>query len=454
MRESPIRYPDRTKTLMIGIPIKDTSTGEFDDSLDRLRFMGPPVGSSVVVTRAKRKHYIEARNLIWEEAKKSNVDWLLFLDNDVLMPTFSLRAFAEHKNLDVITGIYWTKDPTIALPIIFKERGGMSITEWKPCSLFEIGWAGLGCTFISKKVLNELTPPIFDWNYIHVEGAKYGKKKYDKYFKNKAGEDGYLFHRIREAGFKIWCDSRILCKHIDAKSGRTFPSDEEIKKRYGGYWNLASNWDFSPTMAQALPSITPKKTPKSESKLPVIRGKKINLGCGNDYRKGWINIDHPDINVKKDKEIDLETDEFPFRENSINYALFKDSLEHIRDITGLMNRLYRVMKPESKVEIIVPHCGHDFAYGDPGHVRYFNNQSFLYYDRQTRADNKRRGTPMSPYNLDCDFVTESIEMIIDPKFYNYDDQEIEFMVRHYRNIVKKMRVILKTRKEKQDEGKS
>jgi len=83
---------------------------------------------------------------------------------------------------------------------------------------------------------------------------------------------------------------------------------------------------------------------------------KLNLGCGFDKRKGYINIDcredcEPDLLINLEKE-GLER----FRDNSVEEVIIKDFLEHIswRWVKWFLEEVYRVLKPDGLVYIQVP----------------------------------------------------------------------------------------------------
>ena len=83
-------------------------------------------------------------------------------------------------------------------------------------------------------------------------------------------------------------------------------------------------------------------------------GLKLNLGCGSDYRDGFVNVDCC-RNVKTDVCVDLC--KLPFETNTVAYIMMRHSLEHIaRDkICFLFDSIYRICKPNAVVEIWVPH---------------------------------------------------------------------------------------------------
>ena len=104
---------------------------------------------------------------------------------------------------------------------------------------------------------------------------------------------------------------------------------------------------------------------------------KVNLGSGPIRHEGFVNIDasphvNPDIVCNIEKGISLEDD-------SVDEIKAHMILEHVSDIIHVMNEIWRVLKPDGKIEIIVPHETSAMAWGDPTHKRVFNEESFGYF---------------------------------------------------------------------------
>lgn len=100
-----------------------------------------------------------------------------------------------------------------------------------------------------------------------------------------------------------------------------------------------------------------------------MKPKKLNLGCGNDYRRGWVNVD---INkeVKADHHFDIERG-LPFKDNSFTLVELDMCLEHIKDVGWVMDEIWRVCRPKGIVEIWVPHCLGVYAFQHLGHKSYY-----------------------------------------------------------------------------------
>ncbi|MCL5730045.1 MAG: class I SAM-dependent methyltransferase [Candidatus Pacearchaeota archaeon] len=102
---------------------------------------------------------------------------------------------------------------------------------------------------------------------------------------------------------------------------------------------------------------------------------KLNLGCGNYKREGYVNCDVSE-EVKPDKIIDLEK-KLPFKEDTITDVYSRHTLEHIGNFIQLMEEIWRVCKNGARIEIIVPYFAHPGAFWDPTHKRFFTLRTFV-----------------------------------------------------------------------------
>lgn len=106
---------------------------------------------------------------------------------------------------------------------------------------------------------------------------------------------------------------------------------------------------------------------------------KLHLGCGNDYKKGYVNCDiSPE--VKPDRIVDLER-ELPFKDNSISEIVANHVLEHVQNFVPLVHEFHRVCKKGVKIKIKVPFYAAWGQYNDPTHVRFFSPFTFDYFQK-------------------------------------------------------------------------
>jgi predicted SAM-dependent methyltransferase len=116
---------------------------------------------------------------------------------------------------------------------------------------------------------------------------------------------------------------------------------------------------------------------------------KLNLGCGKDYIKGYVNVDYKDNPCKKDVEHDLNKAPYPFKDNSIDEVRMIQVLEHL-DNEIVFRELYRICKSGALIHIEVP-----FSINGFNHIQHRK-----YYDWNTfRNLEYKSGTHFTTYKF-------------------------------------------------------
>jgi len=101
--------------------------------------------------------------------------------------------------------------------------------------------------------------------------------------------------------------------------------------------------------------------------------KVLNLGCGNQYMKGAVNVDYYyHANVKWD----LSKVSWPFKTSSFDEVHAHHIIEHLPDTLQTMKEIWRVTKPGGKVFITTPHCSSMGALSHVTHYRAFASTTF------------------------------------------------------------------------------
>lgn len=96
---------------------------------------------------------------------------------------------------------------------------------------------------------------------------------------------------------------------------------------------------------------------------------KINIGAGSTKIEGFLTCDYDKLN-NPDYCFNLETDTFPFANNSVEIVVAHHVLEHLGEgYFNCLKELYRVCKHGATIDIRVPHHRHDYFYDDPTHRR-------------------------------------------------------------------------------------
>jgi len=114
---------------------------------------------------------------------------------------------------------------------------------------------------------------------------------------------------------------------------------------------------------------------------------KLNLGCGYDVRKGYVNIDK--FKTRKGvMPVDLDLNKLPFPDNSIKEILMLHIFEHLKEPTKFLKEMYRVSKNGCKWTIETPYATNTYQ-GTLTHLtKGFNENTFGRYTKNIRRHAK------------------------------------------------------------------
>lgn len=108
---------------------------------------------------------------------------------------------------------------------------------------------------------------------------------------------------------------------------------------------------------------------------------KLNVGCGRDYREGYVNIDIS-RDVRAEHYLDIRKDPLPFPDQSVKEIYISGVLEQIGnndEFLFCMQELGRVLEPGGTMRVIVPNAAFAIAHQDPMDVRKFTKPTFFYF---------------------------------------------------------------------------
>jgi len=104
-----------------------------------------------------------------------------------------------------------------------------------------------------------------------------------------------------------------------------------------------------------------RTTPQANPAEQLLKGRKrpimLNVGCGTDYKEGWINIDNnSDDNIEK---LDLNWDlrnPLPFPDQSVDYIFNEHFMEHltVEQSTRANQDFMRVLRKGGVLRIAMP----------------------------------------------------------------------------------------------------
>ena len=190
------------KKTMIAIPCMHTIDVGFAMSLEGLN----RVGLTSVAYNSGSLVYA-SREELCQKAFQSGVDYILWLDSDMVFPKDTLENLLKDMDeCDIATGLCFRRKEPFTPAIWKKVRLGLTFGEteieeyndYPKDSLFDIDACGMACCLMKTEVARN----VFD--------------KYSTCFQRlrNFGEDISFCIRAKQLGFSIKCDSRVKIGHI------------------------------------------------------------------------------------------------------------------------------------------------------------------------------------------------------------------------------------------------
>jgi len=96
----------------------------------------------------------------------------------------------------------------------------------------------------------------------------------------------------------------------------------------------------------------------------------LNLGCGRKRVEGAINVDLS-TETRPDVVHDLNVRPWPLPSNHFTEVIANDVVEHLDDVLGTLEEVFRVCRDRAVIRITVPHFSSANAHSDPTHRHLF-----------------------------------------------------------------------------------
>jgi len=234
-----VRYEWAHARYNTTMPVNWEATG-FDIKYDSGHgFFGyAPVGFSVA----------DAYNQIVKKALELGVEWVLTIEDDVIVPPdifLKTAQYMDEGKIPIVSGLYYLKaEPTI--PLIFRGRGNGAYKDFKIGDKVWVDGLPMGCLLIHASILKwfwenspgyklpngEETRAVFETpRKVFLDpqtGGQYIKAgTQDLYFFDRMIDEKVLqktgWGKIARRKYPFLCDTSIFCRHIDRNTGRQFP---------------------------------------------------------------------------------------------------------------------------------------------------------------------------------------------------------------------------------------
>ena len=161
-----------------------------------------------------------ARNRIAQMALDKNVDYVLMVDNDVVLPHDALLKLLDDPK-DVCLGFYAHRDSDniyrgkTCVCKLYDENGvkyfnyplesdysAEELRQMRESGLYkvQIHGGGMGCALINRSVFERVNYPWYDWVNYKSRGM--------------LSEDLYFCEECRKNNIPVYTDSRVVCGHM------------------------------------------------------------------------------------------------------------------------------------------------------------------------------------------------------------------------------------------------
>lgn len=107
----------------------------------------------------------------------------------------------------------------------------------------------------------------------------------------------------------------------------------------------------------------------------------MNIGCGRDYREGWVNTD-VSLETKADFHFDIGKETLLMDGDQAELVYISGVLEQIGpndEFKHALNECWRFLKPGGIIQIVVPNAKYAIAHRDPMDIRKFTPDTFRYF---------------------------------------------------------------------------
>ncbi len=199
-----------TFKMLVGIPTREKRSASQQQHVKDLE---APVGGALQFMEVPEKDVASAREDICDRAVDDGFEYILFVDDDNIIPKRTPKILLETGE-DLVSLNYHKK-----LMLSSETAGYIANTledaRTAKVKLPEVFVAGMGCTLIRTEILRRIGKPYFKNTYSTPEPG---------------GEDLYFFAKCRISGIKPRILNRIWALHRNLKTQRLFGPEHLINQ--------------------------------------------------------------------------------------------------------------------------------------------------------------------------------------------------------------------------------
>ncbi|MBC7427469.1 MAG: methyltransferase domain-containing protein [Bacteriovorax sp.] len=182
--------------------------------------------------------------------------------------------------------------------------------------------------------------------------------------------------------------------------------------------------------------------------------RKLNLGAGTIILNDFVNLDCaqiPGIDVVHD----LNSYPWPFEDNTFDYVLAEDLIEHLNNPMTAIEEIHRITSSGGIAEIQVPYWNSWSANTDLSHRHRFTEHSFDYFDPGRKLGQLRYYYSNAKFNITEEeiAITPILPWLPLPRFSYFKIKNkfilkfFYFLAGFFCNVIQDFRVKMKVIKE-------
>lgn len=208
--------------LVVGIPTAGAPAQPFLESLRALTLPARVTGFSNITVSG---NFVPAqRELIVRHALRAGADYLMMIDDDIILPPDTigqlLDVFDRDPQCGLAGGLYYSRD----------GLRPMAVADWRPSDTacahtpaftsgpVAVSGVGFGCVLIRCDLFKQLQEPYFAAQIFLEERLR----------RARICNEDYLFcHAIAQLGFRTYLHAGVRLGHYDRASGKSIPETWE-----------------------------------------------------------------------------------------------------------------------------------------------------------------------------------------------------------------------------------
>ena len=147
----------------------------------------------------------QARNVLIEAFQKTDADYLLFLDSDMIVSAAQIHALAL-LDKDIVSALCFSRGKN-CIPAfrIMQNNEHFPVKNFPENALIEVSSVGMACCLIKRKVIEDMIAKKKDGILFDIKLKSVGMA---------LGEDIFFCNLARKNGYKIFVHTGIIAQHF------------------------------------------------------------------------------------------------------------------------------------------------------------------------------------------------------------------------------------------------